>query len=431
MDDICTEFVNGWDWDVVLGNGTYGTVRLLVHRDSNEKAATKILNVTNNKNDVIREIRIHKLLDHENIVQYFGSRWEPDNTVYMFLQYCSGGELFDRITPDEGMDEKLARSYYKQLLDGVEYLHDRGFTHRDIKPENLLFDSNDTLKIIDFGLATIYRVNGRQRNMTRYVGTPQYMAPEIIQQRPHKAQPAEVFSCGIVLVAMLTGMLPWGQASLNAVEYHQWWDLRIHKTPWNKLNLCQLDLIKKILNHDPEQRYTITKIRKHRWVTQQHVQPKSDQEAHVATQPDSHSEIDYNFCEVRSHASSQPAKLDSLIISPNITPSSQGIGMSKNLVQRMTRFWMKKPVVEISEILVNAANQFKYNTKQMSKTDLRFQLDDKWKNEIVFTATIYPQSGDNFALIDFRLSRGDGIAFKRAFLKLRDLLACDIVVSPC
>ena len=80
--------------------------------------------------------------------------------MMMILEYCSGGELFDRVTPDRGMDEWRAQKFFKQIISGVAYLHRKGVAHRDIKPENILLDSEEVVKIADFGMSTIFRHKG-------------------------------------------------------------------------------------------------------------------------------------------------------------------------------------------------------------------------------------------------------------------------------
>lgn len=106
--------------------------------------------------------------------------------------------------PDVGMPIWEAQKYIRQLISGVEYLHSRGVAHRDLKPENLLLDDSDNLKISDFGLATIFRMQGRERLLEKKCGTLPYVAPEVLV-RPYHAEPADVWSCGIILIALLAG----------------------------------------------------------------------------------------------------------------------------------------------------------------------------------------------------------------------------------
>lgn len=106
--------------------------------------------------------------------------------------------------PDIGMPAWEAQKYIRQLMSAVEYLHSKGVAHRDLKPENLLLDENDNLKVSDFGLATIYRLQGKERCLERRCGTLPYVAPEVLT-RPYHAEAADIWSCGIILVALLAG----------------------------------------------------------------------------------------------------------------------------------------------------------------------------------------------------------------------------------
>ena len=159
------EFIEGWDLVQVLGEGTFGEVKLLVNKENGEACAMKEIDILANpeaEESVKKEICVHKLLKHEQIVQCYGSR-QDGNRQFIFLEYCSGGELFDRIEPDVGMPELQAQSFFIQIMSGLEYLHKKGVTHRDIKPENLLLDEKDCLKIADFGMATVFRYRGKER----------------------------------------------------------------------------------------------------------------------------------------------------------------------------------------------------------------------------------------------------------------------------
>ncbi|KAJ8970103.1 hypothetical protein NQ314_001393 [Rhamnusium bicolor] len=213
-----TTFVEDWlCYNTTLGEGAYGEVKLLIHRKTEEKIACKIINHKKYKDassNINREVTIHKMLDHENIIKYYGRRQEPLKE-YIFLEYACGGELFQLIEPDIGMPSYSAQLYMKQLLCGVNYLHNKGITHRDIKPENLLIGQGGILKISDFGMATLFRFKGKERLLDRKCGTKPYLAPEVLQ-RPYKAPPSDLWSCGIVYVAMLTGgkfLIPFGIAS--------------------------------------------------------------------------------------------------------------------------------------------------------------------------------------------------------------------------
>ena len=123
---------------------------------------------------------------------------------YIVLEYAEGGELFDFIADTGKLDEKMTRYYFKQLLDGLEFVHNRGFCHRDLKPENLLLDSHGNLKIADFGFAAPAKGTDNQGNLRTQCGTVSYMAPEILLRRPYKGPQVDVFSAGSMLFIMFS-----------------------------------------------------------------------------------------------------------------------------------------------------------------------------------------------------------------------------------
>ena len=165
------------------------------------------------------------------------------------------------------MPQMEAQRFFKQLISGVEYLHSRGIAHRDLKPENLLLDANDNLKISDFGMATVFRYQGKERLLDKRCGTLPYigmamnlkrlnevlikplflfLAPEVLC-RKYAAEPADIWSCGVVLVAMLAGELPWDNPSPDCQLYTAWKECQITRLPWTKIDTLALSLLRKVL----------------------------------------------------------------------------------------------------------------------------------------------------------------------------------------
>ena len=265
-------FVEGWHFIRTLGEGAFGQVRLAISNEG-QKVAVKIINLQQHptcKSAVDKEVNIHRRLQHENIIVFYGDRYDDNQTVrYLFLEYVHGSELYDKIDPDRGMPYKQSRSIFKQILKAVQFIHSRGFTHRDIKPENILVTEHDIVKIIDFGLATVFRYKGQTRKLNKRCGTPPYLAPEVLSGKPFDAEPAEVWSCGVVLVAMLAGELPWSEASTESDDWNAWIDKNPElesRTPWTKIDLDSLVFIRKILQAKSHKRSTIEKLLKHRWM---------------------------------------------------------------------------------------------------------------------------------------------------------------------
>jgi 5'-AMP-activated protein kinase catalytic alpha subunit len=210
------------------------------------------------KTRVEREIKILKLLRHNNIIQIYQIIQTRSN-LYLIMEYSSGGELFDYIVLKRRLNELEACKFYQQIISGVEYLHKLHIVHRDLKPENLLLDYNKNIKIVDFGLSNIY---GKGELLKTPCGSPCYAAPEMISGKKYSGLMVDIWSCGIILFGMVCGYLPFDDQN-NEVLYKKIanGDYKIPSFVSDKVK----DLIKRILNTDPSKRFTIQQIKNHSW----------------------------------------------------------------------------------------------------------------------------------------------------------------------
>ncbi|XP_056302995.1 serine/threonine-protein kinase Chk1 isoform X2 [Danio aesculapii] len=449
---MAVPFVKDWDVVQTLGEGAYGEVRLLVNKKTEEAVAVKVVDMAKARDcieNVKKEVCICKMLSHPNIVRFFGHRSEG-TTQYIFLEYCSGGELFDRIEPDVGMPEKEAHRFFQQLIAGVEYLHSVGITHRDIKPENILLDDKDNLKISDFGLATMFRHRGRERALNRLCGTLPYVAPELMSRSSFNAQPADTWACGIVLTAMLAGELPWDQPSENCQEYLDWLERKTYLTPWKKIDAVPLSLLSKILLHNPEDRFTIPEIKKHRWfsrsfksVQRQGITPaakmqradselrrkNSDDRAQISSsQPEPQGLWEEKEVTVHTDVSvsfSQPTCPDHMLLGTQLL-GTPGASQSpwQRLVRRMTRFFTTENAETSCIALRDTCIALGHTWKQSCNNQATVSTMDRRNNKLIFIVHFLEM--EERILVDFRLSKGDGLEFKRIFLKLKQKLS-DII----
>jgi len=424
-----------------------------------------------------KEICVHKLLKHPNIVQCYGSRIEADHQ-FIFLEYCSGGELFDRIEPEIGMPEHQAQYYFRQLVTAVNYLHHRGVAHRDIKPENLLLTADsDILKLSDFGMATVFRHQGKERLLERRCGTTAYCAPEMLMKPRYNAEPADIWSCGIVLVAMVTGELPWNQATVDISDYAKWKDNDIEQSGhWQRIqdNLL-LSMIKKMLTHSPSKRYTVPQIKNHLWFKKKFkdwdgslIEPEianspprkkinygddsqiNDTKAALnlserlcASQPANALKIGFAGATPSSEKMdfggfTQPAQLSDLFCPTQSTqvltqpasgsPSSRIHNRLQRLVKRMTRFWVKAPLEDTDKFLHGLLEKMHYSYKCKPKGIFTIETQDRRGAILSFRCTLI--SVDHLILVDFRLSRGCGIEFKKHFAKIKNNCGSIIEKTP-
>lgn len=262
-----------------LGQGTFGKVKLGSHIITGEKVSSKFIIIINSYQAAIkilekvkildesdkiridREIKILKSIMHHNIIQIY-SVIENPTTIFLVMEYASGGELFDHIVLRKRLAESEACRFFHQMINGIDYLHKLGIVHRDLKPENLLLDHKKNIKIVDFGLSNVY---AKDELLKTPCGSPCYAAPEMIQGKKYNGLSVDIWSCGIILFAMICGHLPFDDQN-NDVLYKKITEGK-YIIP-NFLSEYSKDLIRKVLTTDPNKRYTIQQIRNHPWFTQ-------------------------------------------------------------------------------------------------------------------------------------------------------------------
>ena len=185
-------------------------MRLGVHKLTQEKVAIKILEKLKIKDvtdveRVAREIHILKLIRHPNVIQLY-EIIETPKFLYLIMEYASGGELFDYIVKKKRCTEEEACCFFQQIIAGVSHIHALNIVHRDLKPENLLLDHHNQIKIVDFGLSNTF--NSRVELLKTACGSPCYAAPEMISGDPYCGEKVDIWSCGIILYALICGFLP-------------------------------------------------------------------------------------------------------------------------------------------------------------------------------------------------------------------------------
>mmetsp|Transcript_13514 Transcript_13514/g.27625 ORF Transcript_13514/g.27625 Transcript_13514/m.27625 type:complete len:416 (-) Transcript_13514:289-1536(-) len=207
---------------------------------------------------VKREIRILKMFMHPHIVRLYEVIDTPQD-IYVFTECCSGGELFDFIVERGKIPEDEARMFFQQIISGVEYIHSHMVAHRDLKPENLLLDQSSNVKIADFGLSNCMRDGYFLKTSC---GSPNYAAPEVISGKVYAGPEVDVWSCGVIVYALLCGTLPFDDE--NIPYLFKKIKGGIYSLPAHLSELAR-DIIQKMLQTDPIKRITIPEIRRHPW----------------------------------------------------------------------------------------------------------------------------------------------------------------------
>ena len=251
-----------------IGEGTFSTVKLAINRQTGEKVAIKIMEKSKmiyeeDKNRLEREIEVLKILRHPNLIHLY-SVLKKDDTIYLIMKYIKGIELFDYIVNKTKLTEKEACMFFQQIISGIEYLHKIKYIHRDIKPENILINEDTKeLIIVDFGLFNSYS-NSNKDLLTSACGSPSYAAPEMLNGEKYRGPPVDIWSCGVVLYAMLCGYLPFEDEDNNNDALYDKICEGKFEIP-NYISEKARDLLNKILTTDPKKRLTIYQIKNHPW----------------------------------------------------------------------------------------------------------------------------------------------------------------------
>ncbi|KAL3925605.1 MAG: hypothetical protein SGILL_000299 [Bacillariaceae sp.] len=207
---------------------------------------------------VQREINILHLCTHPHIIRLYEVIDTPTD-IFLVQEYVSGGELFDYIVSKGRLSADEARNFFHQIISGVEYCHFQKIVHRDLKPENLLLDAKLNIKIADFGLSNLMRDGDFLRTSC---GSPNYAAPEVISGHLYAGPEVDVWSCGVILYALLCGSLPFDDESIpNLFKKIK---SGMYSLPTHLSQLAK-NLIPRMLEVDPMKRITIPEIRLHPW----------------------------------------------------------------------------------------------------------------------------------------------------------------------
>ncbi len=259
--DYRNNYIGDYIIKETIGNGTFSIVKLGINKYTNEKVAIKLLEkkkITEKKDleRIFREMSIVKNLNHPNIIKTY-EIFDNEKYYYMIMDYCKGGELFDYIVKKRRLNEEETSFFFYQIINGLEYIHSKNIVHRDLKPENLLLTEKNKLKIIDFGLSNFYSKNNL---LSTPCGSPCYAAPEMVSGNKYNGFKTDIWAIGIILYAMLCGYLPF-EDNDNEVLFQKILECDLEFPEY--LSFDSVDIIKKILNVNPNERFNIDDIKKH------------------------------------------------------------------------------------------------------------------------------------------------------------------------
>ncbi|GMI02472.1 hypothetical protein TrVE_jg11965 [Triparma verrucosa] len=254
----------------ILGQGSFATVKLATNKKDGTKWAIKVIQKKNlgPEDDAAlkSEVEVLQSVKHENIV-FLNEIFDTKQNLYMVMEVCAGGELFDRITEKDHYSENEARFALRQIAMALEYCHERNIVHRDLKPENLLYGDDTeeaTLKLADFGLAKLL---DNETMLHAQCGTPGYVAPEIVNNDLYGVK-VDMWSLGVIAYILFCGFPPFyddnNQALFRSIKKGQY----EYPSPfWDEVSDTAKDLIDKLLVLNPEKRYSAKEVLAHPFMT--------------------------------------------------------------------------------------------------------------------------------------------------------------------
>jgi serine/threonine protein kinase len=259
-----------------LGRGTYGQVQLMIHRTTKQLFALKTIQKDTNERKVpikllYREISIQKRLHHPNVTRLY-DHVETSDKVLLFLEYSDGGNLFSHLKRKGKLPEQQACKIFKQICEGVKYLHENNVIHRDLKPDNILLNRSGHVKICDFGWCS----EGIHEKMT-FCGTLDYMAPEILEGINYSFQ-IDIWALGVILYELIHGSTPF----VGLTTEQKLFNTSTGNFSFSKSSsLSVRNLIKKLLNMDPNLRPSIEEVLSDEWIERYNSFPSSSSNSSI------------------------------------------------------------------------------------------------------------------------------------------------------
>ncbi|GLU02646.1 hypothetical protein SLE2022_198900 [Rubroshorea leprosula] len=397
----------------LLGQGTFAKVYFARSITTNQSVAIKVIDKAKvlsvgMMNQIKREISVMRIAGHPNIVQLY-EVMATKTKIYFIMEYCKGGELFNKVAKGR-LKEDVARKYFIQLINAVDFCHSRGVYHRDIKPENLLLDEIENLKVSDFGLSALAESKHQDGLLHTACGTPAYVAPEVIYRKGYDGAAADIWSCGVVLFVLLAGYLPFHDSNLMEMcrkigkaqfKCPSWFPLEIRK------------LLLKMLEPNPIARISMSKIKESSWFREGLISKQKSPETETKDPASSTSCQDSSMMTEEKQELIQPSNLNAF----DIISFSAGFDLSGLFddysQKREARFTSRQPASVIISTLEETARQLRLKVKKKDEGVLKMEgLKEGRKGILSIDAEIF-QVTPTFHLVELKKSNGDTMEYQQ------------------
>ncbi|XP_065282015.1 phosphorylase b kinase gamma catalytic chain, liver/testis isoform isoform X1 [Dermacentor albipictus] len=273
--DVAKEFYAKYEPKEILGRGISSTVRRCIDKETGEEFAAKIIDISSDTDGsgptslyqaTKREIEVLKRVAGHPYIIELHDVFESTTFIFLVLELCRHGELFDYLTSVVALSEKKTKSIMKQLFEAVEFIHSKGIVHRDLKPENILLDDDLNVKVTDFGFATQL---AEGETLTELCGTPGYLAPELLKASMYESsegydKQVDIWACGVIMYTLLVGFPPfWHRKQMVMLRNIMEGKYEFCSPEWDDITEAPKDLISKLLVVDSKKRLTASQALDH------------------------------------------------------------------------------------------------------------------------------------------------------------------------
>ncbi|KAL1552999.1 CBL-interacting serine/threonine-protein kinase 3 [Salvia divinorum] len=402
-----------------IGEGTFAKVKFAKNTETGQPVAIKILDkdkVLKHKmaEQIRREIATMKLIKHPHVVQLY-EVMASKTKIFIVLEFVTGGELFDKIVNHGRMREEEARKYFQQLIHVVDYCHSRGVFHRDLKPENLLLDAAGNLKVSDFGLSALSQQVRDDGLLHTACGTPNYVAPEVLNDRGYDGANADLWSCGVILFVLLAGYLPFDDSNIINL-YKKISSAEFTCPPW--LSFGAMKLITRILEPNPLKRITIPEILKDEWFKKDYKPAVFDEKEDASLDDVEAVFKDSEEFHVTEKKEQQPAAMNAF----ELISMSKGLNLG-NLFddeqgyKKETRFTSKSSANDIIKKIEQAAKPLGFDV-QKKNYKMRLENSKVGRKGYLNVATEVFQVAPSLHMVEVRKAKGDTLEFHKFYKNL-------------
>ncbi|KAG9455218.1 hypothetical protein H6P81_008122 [Aristolochia fimbriata] len=416
MDNKGSILMQRYELGRLLGQGTFAKVYYARNIKTAQSVAIKVIDKekvlkVGMMDQIKREISVMRLVRHPHVVQLY-EVMASKTKIYFVMEYVKGGELFNKVAKGK-LKEDLARKYFQQLLDAVDFCHSRGVYHRDLKPENLLLDENGNLKVSDFGLSALADSKRQDGLLHTTCGTPAYVAPEVISRKGYDGAKADIWSCGVILFVLLAGYLPFHDS--NLMEMYRKIGRGEFKCPnWFPSDVRRL--LCRILDPNPSTRISIPKIKDSSWFRKGYEEKtyKSDTENTDVTSQDTDFFVDPSNNSVPDGKQElvKPTNLNAF----DIISLSAGFDLSGLFEdtehKSEARFTSVQPASTIISKLEDVARRLKLRVKKKDGGVLKLEGTKVGRKGVLALDAEIFEVTPTFHLIEVKKSSGDTIEYQ-------------------